>query len=98
VKTGNITLSELAVADILEQADWYEARAGQTLAKRWEKAVTLTLVRISRGPNAGAPCSFEAVDLRGTRRMPVAGFPRHLVFYQFRQGEILVLRVVHGDS
>jgi plasmid stabilization system protein ParE len=34
VKTGEITLSELAVADILEQADWYEARAGQTLAKR----------------------------------------------------------------
>ena len=28
MKTGEITLSELAVADILEQADWYEARAG----------------------------------------------------------------------
>ena len=49
MKASQITLSEAAVADILEQAEWYEAQADQKLAKRWEKAVTSTLLRISRG-------------------------------------------------
>jgi plasmid stabilization system protein ParE len=82
VKTLQIGLSEAAVADILEQSDWYEAQADRKLAKRWEKAVTSTLLRISRGPRAGTPCNFSATELRGARRVSGAGFPRHLVFYQ----------------
>jgi toxin ParE1/3/4 len=96
VKEHQITLSEAAVADILEQAEWYEAQANQKLAKRWEKAVTSTLLRISRRPHAGSPCSFSATELRGARRVPVAGFPKHLVFYQSDRDQIVVLRIVHG--
>jgi toxin ParE1/3/4 len=96
VKAPHITLSDAAVEDILEQADWYEAQADQKLAKRWEKAVTSTLLRISRGPCTGSPCNFSATELRGTRRVPVADFPRHLVFYQPYPDEIIVLRIVHG--
>ena len=29
-------------------------------------------------------------------RISVAGFPKYLIFYQAREGEILILRVVHG--
>jgi toxin ParE1/3/4 len=96
VKARKITLSETAAADILEQADWYAAQSGQDLAQRWEKAVTSTLLRMVRAPNAGSPCSFNAVKLRGTRRVAVSGFPKHLVFYQSQGDEIVVLRVVHG--
>ncbi len=35
-------------------------------------------------------------SLIGTRRMPVAGFAKHLIFYQSSERKILVLRVVHG--
>jgi len=45
-----VSFSEAAVADILEQADWYDAQSGQRLAKRWEKAVTDALLRISNNP------------------------------------------------
>jgi toxin ParE1/3/4 len=96
VKAPRITFSDLALADVLEQADWYQAQADLRLAQRWEKAVTSTLLRIARVPRAGAPCRFLADQLRGTRWVPVAGFPRHLLFYQFREDEIRVLRVVHG--
>jgi toxin ParE1/3/4 len=41
-------------------------------------------------------CSFTADELHGTRRMPVAGFAKHLIFYQSSERKILVLRVVHG--
>lgn len=91
-----ITLSETAAADILRQADWYEAQADQELAQRWAKAVTSTVLLMLRVPNAGSTCSFKAVELRGTRRVAVAGFPKHLVFYQSQGDEIVVLRVVHG--
>lgn len=32
----------------------------------------------------------------GARRVAVTGFPKHLVFYQSRGDEIVVLRIVHG--
>jgi len=40
-----------------------------------------------------------AADLllaKGTRRVPVAGFSRHLVFCRLNPQGILVLRIVHG--
>jgi hypothetical protein len=39
---------------------------------------------------------FSATELGGARRVPVAGFPKHLVFYQSYPDEIVVLRIVHG--
>jgi toxin ParE1/3/4 len=96
VKAPQITLSEAAATDILEQADWYEAQADQKLAKRWEKAVTSTLLRISRVPHAGSPCNFGATELRRVRRALVAGFRKHFVFYQSYPDQIVVLRIVHG--
>jgi len=98
VKRAELKLrfSELAVGDILEQADWYESQSGKKQARRWEDAVTATVLRIAGAPRAGALCHFKAESLQGTRRVPVAKFPRHLVFYQIERQGILVLRVVHG--
>jgi toxin ParE1/3/4 len=58
--------------------------------------VTDTLLRIAQRPAAGSRCGFTADELRGTRRMPVAGFTKFLIFYLSGEGEILILRVVHG--
>jgi toxin ParE1/3/4 len=96
VKASRIVLSEMAVSDILEQADWYEAQAESKLAARWEKAVTSVLLRISQRPAAGKLCKFQSDELVGTRRTPVSGFSKHLIFYQVHEKEILILRVVHG--
>ena len=93
---GTIRFSDLAVSDILEQADWYANQSGPKLAKRWENGVTTTLFRISATPRAGSLCRFKADQLQGTRRVQVAGFSKHLIFYQVETTGILVLRVVHG--
>jgi plasmid stabilization system protein ParE len=63
VRASRLTLSDLAIADILEQAEWYEGQSGVELGIRWEKAVTASLLRISQNPRAAAPCSFKARDL-----------------------------------
>jgi toxin ParE1/3/4 len=96
VNASRITLSDAAITDILEQADWYQKKSGRKLATRWEKAVTSTLLRIVASPRSGARCSFSTKELNGVRRLPVAYFAKHLVFYRFQQGALLVLRIVHG--
>ena len=96
MKKPRLVLSDAAIADILEQADWYSAQSGDALARRWEKAITAAVLRVAARPAAGTPCTFRSPELRGVRRTMISGFPKHLLFYRFEGGEIHILRVVHG--
>ncbi|HEY3972288.1 MAG TPA: hypothetical protein VGM18_04740 [Candidatus Sulfotelmatobacter sp.] len=78
VKKRRLIFSDAAVADILEQAEWYVAQSGRPLARRWEKAVRSTTSRVVNRPGAGALCSFQLPELKGVRRTAIAGFPKHL--------------------
>jgi toxin ParE1/3/4 len=89
-------LSEVAEIDIIEQADWYEEKSDSKLAKRWSEAVTSAVMRVLRNPSSGAPCRFSRTELRGIRRVPISGFPKHLVFYSVEDNDVLILRVLHG--
>jgi toxin ParE1/3/4 len=91
-----LRLTDVAVSAIQEQADWYELRSSHALVKRWENAITAALLRIEKNPRSGAKCGFSVDELQGIRRMPIAGFPRHLIFYRADEEEIRILRVVHG--
>ncbi|HKR97150.1 MAG TPA: hypothetical protein VJW55_17380 [Candidatus Angelobacter sp.] len=55
-----IVITEAAAADILEQADWYQAQSDQKLAQRWQTAVTTTVLRIVEAPLTGALCQFNS--------------------------------------
>jgi toxin ParE1/3/4 len=96
MKRAKLRLTDVAVSDIQEQADWYEPRSDRSSARRWENEVTAALIRIEKNPRSGAKCGFSADELQGIRRMSIAGFPRHLIFYRAEEGEIRILRVVHG--
>lgn len=74
MKKLRVALSDAAIADILQQSDWYETQANRNLAKRWEEAVTGTLLGIVRNPGAGAPCRFTAAELRGLSARPLDSF------------------------
>ncbi len=50
MKKASLAFSDAAVADILEQADWYLAQSGTVLAEQWDKAVTSTALRIVKSP------------------------------------------------
>ena len=91
-----LAVSEAAAADIVEQADWYEQQSGAELARRWERAVTSAVLRIMDRPRAGAISKFRHSELSGARRVLIPGFPKHLIFYQVRKSEVLILRIVHG--
>jgi len=96
VKNPRLVLSNAAVADILEQADWYAAQSGEDLARRWEKAVTAAVLRAVSRPAAGTTCRFRSPELRDVKRTSISGFPKDLLFYRFQVEEVFILRVVHG--
>lgn len=96
MRTAQARLSEAASVDIIEQADWYQEKSDSKLAKRWGTAVTSAVLRIMRNPRSGTPCRFGPTELRGIRRMPISGFPKHLVFYSIEDHDVLILRVLHG--
>lgn len=93
---AKVWLSEAAAVDIVEQADWYQHRSGEELAMRWESEVVSALIRIEKNPRSGAKGSFRAKELQDIRRMPIEGFPKHLIFYRAEEAAIIILRVVHG--
>jgi len=96
MKRRRLVLSDAAIADILEQADWYAVRSGRRLAQRWETAVHAAISQAREHPASGAVCAFSAPELQDLRRLLVAGFPKYLLFYQFSDEEAFILRVVHG--
>jgi toxin ParE1/3/4 len=96
VKKLGLSFSDAAISDILEQAEWYEQQAGTGLSGRWERAVTSVLMRLVQRPHAGTPCRFGSDSLRGIRRVPVAEFSKHLIFYRIEKNNVVILRVIHG--
>jgi toxin ParE1/3/4 len=96
VKKPRLVFSDATVADVLEQADWYRQHAGESLAMRWERAVTSAISHILRYPSSGSPCAFRSPELKNVRRTIIPKFPRHLLFYRFEADEVFVLRIVHG--
>ena len=95
-KKNRLVLSDAAVADIVDQAEWYSAQSGTALAGRWERAVTSAIMRVVSRPTTGVLSTFQSSELRNVRRTAIRGFPKHLLFYRFASGEVFVLRVVHG--
>jgi plasmid stabilization system protein ParE len=75
MRKRRLVFSDAAIADILEQADWYAIQSGQRLSRRWEKAVSSAISYALKSPAAGTPCTFRDPTLRkgGGRRSQ--GFP-----------------------
>lgn len=96
MKAASVLVSEAAASDIVEQADWYEAQFGESLAERWEKEVTSAILKIAKSPNSGTSCTFLSSELGNVQRTAISGFSKHLIFYRISEGEVVVLRVVHG--
>ena len=93
---SRLHLTKTAIADVIEQADWYEMQASPALTHKLEAAVAAALLRILDNAQHGAPCNFQSAELIGVRRATIPGFLKHLVFYQIQQDRLVILRVIHG--
>jgi toxin ParE1/3/4 len=96
MRRRRLVFSDASIADIVEQADWYAIQSGRRLGRRWEKSVTSAISHVLQHPGVGAFCRFRSSAIKDLRRITISGFPKHLIFYRFDDGEVFVLRVVHG--
>jgi len=93
----NILLSAAAAEDIALQMSWYELRADEAVAARYELALKETFLIIAKNPRLGRIMPFEAAELAGIRRFPAsAPFHWHLVFYRADDSALDIERVLHG--
>lgn len=75
----------------------YLAQERPEAALRFIDAVEKTFERLSEMPEIGAVRTFDNPRLADVRLWPVPDFEKYLIFYQFIQGEIRVLRVLYGS-
>jgi plasmid stabilization system protein ParE len=93
-----IQLTEIAARAIVNQADYYASQQDETLASRWDKAVSRAIDSLLKMPERGSLCYFQPGKLKMLRRISVPGFPQHLVFYQYMLEEraVRIVHVLHG--
>jgi plasmid stabilization system protein ParE len=87
-----------AARDITEQTDFYRLRENDALAERWRASVTEAIRSLRTFPDRGELIQFDFHQAEGLRRLPIAGFPNHLIFYRYdaRDRTIIIAYVLHG--
>jgi hypothetical protein len=90
-KTSGLSLEILDAAsqEIIGQALYYrEASPDSSLDLKWDHAVGQTVRSILSMQERGSRCNFSSPELEGMRWIPIAGFPKHIVFYLFWQRSV----------
>jgi plasmid stabilization system protein ParE len=97
VTKHRLVFSDAAIADVLEQADWYLQQSGRPRPA------------LGKGSHISNRARNSTSRRRARMRLPIARtqrraagnhpkFPKHLLFYRFNENEkeVFVLRIVHG--
>lgn len=94
--TKTIVILPKASLDIDEQFA-YIARNNFDAAVRFFDGARQTFAQIARTPGMGSRCELKNRRLVGMRKFSVKGFENYLIFYFEREGEIEIVRVLHGS-
>jgi toxin ParE1/3/4 len=83
--------------DLLNQVDWYRAKAGPEVAESYVNAVETTLQTLAQNPETGRPRFQSRPEMAGIRSWRVnRPFHRHLIFHRFDDETLIAERIVHG--
>ena len=82
-------------SDIIGLADFI-ARDSLDAALRFFDATETTISGLSEMPEKGSRRDFDDPALANLRSYAIAGFPNHLIFYEFNPQTLLVVAVLHG--
>ncbi len=93
----NLRRTDVFIADLERQFEWYARKDGLELANRYIEAVEATVRLIGRHPFLGPPGGFTHVRLREWRYFLVCRpFREHILFYEILAGELVMRRAMHG--
>ena len=85
-----------ARADILRQGGYFIEIGQERVGDRFLAATRAGIEHVSQTPHAGAPRPMKNHRLVGLRTWPVDGFGDIKIYYLVEDGELLVVRVLHG--
>ena len=91
----NINRSREARIDVIESA-YFIAETNLNAVDRFLQATETAYEALAEMPGMGALRDYNNPRYAGMRMWPVPGFTKHLIFYQIRDVEIEILRVLHG--
>lgn len=91
-------LTRQAIAQIIEQADYYRLKSGPELADRWRRAVRDAARSLQIMPERQALFHFKTPANTDLRRLLIDGFPSHSLFYRVENNTAVVdiLYMLHG--
>ena len=94
----NVRKSDVFIADVEKQFEWYLANAGEEVAERYLNAVEATCHLLGRYPQLGPAIRFSHPRLQGWRFFVVfRPFKKHVIFYEIAGKEVTVRRIAHGS-
>jgi plasmid stabilization system protein ParE len=93
----NVRKSDVFIADVERQFEWYTRKAGWDVADRYLEAVEATCNLLARYPQLGLLARLSDPRLHNWRFFVVfRPFQKHVLFYEARENEIVMRRVMHG--
>ena len=93
----NIRKTDVFIADIEQQFEWYVRNAGWDIAEKYLDSVETTCRLLARYPQLGPVVRFKHPRLQNWRFLAVfRPFKKHLVFYETNGTEIIMRRAMHG--
>jgi plasmid stabilization system protein ParE len=93
----NVRKTDVFLADVERQYEWYVAHADWEVADRYLDAVEGSCRLLSQQPNLGPSGGFAHPEIRAWRFFLILRpFSRHIVFYEIIAEEVVLRRAIHG--
>ena len=80
----------------LTESYLYIRQDSPAAAERLLDAVEHALAMLLQNPHAGHSWKFRSPRARGLRSWTPKEFPQYLIFYRFFEGDLEVVRILHG--
>lgn len=90
--------SAAARRDLIDHYVYLAEEAGLNVAERFLAQAQASFAVLAEQPAIGAPLELLHPDLAGLRKWRLKDFDNHLVFYQPRPDNVLIVRVLHASS
>jgi len=91
-----IIVRDRATQDLRLQANYILAKGDRKTAENFLESAELTFSQLAKTPKIGKKVSLLALSQQEIRQWQIKNFKNHLVFYQIREKNIEILRILHS--
>ena len=94
----SIEVRQAARDDLVAHFDWFELEAGEDVAESMLIGASSAFDKLALAVGIGSPVEIRHPELQGLRKWRVSRFPNLLIFYQFTDTMLFIVRVLHASQ